>query len=142
MLGGGGPDSCGLDCAHLWTEYAEGCAAYLGTHQPGFQAFTALCETTVTSMAILEADGTLEEGGHDDYNFTATQGVVYQIWETPGITLRRTGLAIEAPHSHHILANRIDISKHGAGAHTIEWDAAETEAGVDVDVDRLGKWHP
>jgi hypothetical protein len=56
----------------------------------------------------------------------------------------RTSLAIEAPHSHHVLADRYDVSKHGAGGHRIEWDAPETEAGVDIKVGSLegeGDYH-
>ena len=56
----------------------------------------------------------------------------------------RTSLAIEAPNSHHVYADRVDESKHGAGEHHIEWDAPETEAGVDINVESLegeGDYH-
>ena len=39
--------------------------------------------------------------------------------EVPGDGLLRTDLAIEAPHSHHVLADRLDVSKRGAGVHRI-----------------------
>ena len=70
-------------------------------------------------MEVITADGYLDAGGHDDHTFRARQGLVYSIEEVPGDGLQRTDLAILAPHSHHVLADRIDVSKQGAGVHRI-----------------------
>eukprot|EP01052_Picozoa_sp_SAG31_P044676 SAG31_NODE_7878_length_1575_cov_2.176829_2_plen_87_part_00 len=70
-------------------------------------------------MVVITADAYLDSGGHDDYTFRAQQGVVYSVEDVPGDGLQRTDLAIEAPHSHHVLADRIDATKEGAGAHRI-----------------------
>ena len=89
--------------------------------------------------------------------------------EEPGEGLLRTDLAIEAPHSHHVLADRMDVTKRGAGVHRLEvlpgmhapiwhpvgalnslclllmqWDAPETESGIDLAVTALegsGTYH-
>ena len=70
-------------------------------------------------MVVITADGYLDSGAHDDYTFRARQGAVYSVEEVPGDGLLRTDLAIEAPHSHHVLADRMDVSKQGAGVHRI-----------------------
>jgi hypothetical protein len=135
---GVGPPECGVDCAHLWSGYASGCGTFLGRVYPGFEAFSGLCATTSGEMTVLEYDGHLDEGQSDDHDFTAQQELVYDIEEVPSTAgPARTSLAIEAPHSHHVLADRVDISRHGAGEHHIEWDAPETEAGVDINVESL-----
>jgi hypothetical protein len=96
-------------------------------------------------MLILEYDGHLDDGQSDDHDFTAEQDLVYSIEEVPSTTgPARTSLAIEAPYSHHVLADRVDESRHGAGAHHIEWDAPETESGVDIHIESLegsGDYH-
>ena len=70
-------------------------------------------------MVVITTDGYLDVGSHDDHTFRARQGLVYSVEEVPGDGLERTDLAIEAPHSHHVLADRIDVTKEGAGVHRI-----------------------
>eukprot|EP01052_Picozoa_sp_SAG31_P030127 SAG31_NODE_3063_length_4730_cov_6.014900_4_plen_91_part_00 len=70
-------------------------------------------------MVVITADGYLDSGAHDDHTFGARQGAVYSVEEVPRDGLLRTDLAIEAPHSHHVLADRIDVTKEGAGVHRI-----------------------
>ena len=70
-------------------------------------------------MVVKDEDGYLDTGNHDDHSFRARQGLVYSVEEVPGDGLQRTDLAIEAPHSHHVLADRIDVTKEGAGVHRI-----------------------
>ena len=70
-------------------------------------------------MIVKDEDGHLDAGSHDDHTFRARQGLVYSVEEVPGDGLQRTDLAIEAPHSHHVLADRIDVTKEGAGVHRI-----------------------
>ena len=72
------------------------------------------------------------------------QGLTYRINVVPGAGLGRTELELEAEGTHHILAERVDMTKEGAGAHTIEWNAPDHEAGLDIDVDALeghGRYH-
>ena len=62
----------------------------------------------------------------------------------PGDGLGRTELELEAEGTHNILAERVDVTKRGAGTHTIEWNAPEHEAGLDIDVNALegnGTYH-
>ena len=83
-------------------------------------------------------------GEHAEQTFDVEQGLVYSISSRPGAGLLRTALAIEAPHSNQLLADRVDESKHGAGAHHIEWDAPQTEDGVTIQVESLqgaGEFH-
>ena len=139
-----GPASCEYDCAHLWWPYSEECAGFLGRRHPYLASFTGLCLATHSTMTVVEADGNLDTGDHDDHTFRAQQGLVFSVTEVPGDGLQRTDLAIEAPHSHHVLADRIDVSKQGAGVHRIEWDAPETEAGMNIAVTALegrGPYH-
>ena len=70
-------------------------------------------------MVVITADGYLDSSAHDDHTFRAQQGAVYSVEEVPSDGLLRTDLAIEAPHSHHVLADRMDVSKQGAGVHRI-----------------------
>ena len=114
---GAGPAACGFDCAHTWSTYGVGCGTFLQRKHPGFGAFSALCDATVAQMTVLDYDGNLEEGEHTEQTFDVEQGLVYSIASRPGAGLLRTALAIEAPHSNQLLADRVDESKHGAGAH-------------------------
>eukprot|EP01052_Picozoa_sp_SAG31_P034900 SAG31_NODE_4139_length_3542_cov_14.665989_4_plen_105_part_00 len=82
-------------------------------------SFTELCSTTHDRMVVITANGYLDSGAHDDHTFHAQQGAVYSVEEVPSDGLLRTDLAIEAPHSHHVLADRMDVSKQGAGVHRI-----------------------
>eukprot|EP01052_Picozoa_sp_SAG31_P025049 SAG31_NODE_2171_length_6265_cov_3.765326_5_plen_89_part_00 len=62
----------------------------------------------------------------------------------PGSGLQRTALGILAEGTSHPLAERLDLTRTGAGSHTLEWNAPEHEAGVDIDVDALegaGEYH-
>ena len=52
-------------------------------------------------------------GEHAEQTFDVEQGLVYSIASRPGAGLLRTALAIEAPHSNQLLADRVDESKHG-----------------------------
>ena len=99
--------------------YSEECADFLQRQHPYLASFTELCFATHRGMEVISADGYLDAGGHDDHTFRARQGLVYSIEEVPGDGLQRTDLAIQAPHSHHVLADRIDVSKQGAGVHRI-----------------------
>ena len=130
---------CPYDCAHSWFLYSEECGEYLTAQHPGLAGFTAACESTHTSMAaIAPVDGHLEAGGEDHHLFSSEQGLVYEIEESPvespieGENLDRTELAVLAPGTHHVVADRLDLTKQGAGAHTIEWSASQTELGVDI----------
>ena len=72
------------------------------------------------------------------------QGLSYSIRAEPGGGLLRTELELEAEGTHNILAERVDVTKQGAGAHTIEWNAPEHEAGLAIDVNALegnGTYH-
>ena len=75
---------------------------------------------THESMVVKDEDGYVDAGAQDDHTFRAQQGLVYSVEEAPGEGLLRTDLAIETPHSHHVLANRLDVSKRGAGVHRLE----------------------
>ena len=67
----------------------------------------------------------------------------------PGSIVRsqlRTGLALETGHANHtlVLADRLDVSRHGAGAHHIEFEAPQTEEDAHLEVDAYagaGKYH-
>jgi hypothetical protein len=139
------PRTCGYDCAHLFFDFSEACAPFLAKNHPSLAGFTAACTTKHAAMAnVVSENPYLEAGGHYDKTFNVQQGLVYDIEEIPGEGLQRTGLAIEAPRSHHVLADRIDESKHGAGAHNIEWDAPQTKAAMEIHVDSLegsGSFH-
>ena len=130
---GAGPAACGFDCAHTWSTYGVGCGTFLQRKHPGFGAFSPLCDATVAQMTV----GELKEGEDAEQTFDVEQGLVYTIASTPSAGLLHTALAIEAPHSNQLLADRVDVSKHGAGAHHIEWDALETEGGITVQVESL-----
>ena len=71
-------------------------------------------------MVVKDEDGYVDAGAQDDHTFRAQQGLVYSVEEAPGEGLLRTDLAIETSHSHHVLANRLDVSKRGAGVHRLE----------------------
>ena len=132
-----GPTSCEYDCAHLWWPYSEECAGFLEQRHPYLASFTAHCLARHRTMVIMNEDGHLDAGGQNGHSFRASQGLVFSVVEEPGDGLRRTDLAIEAPHSHHVLAYRIDVSAQGAGVHRIEWDAPETKSGMNIAVTAL-----
>ena len=119
-------------------------------------------------MVVKDEDGYVDAGAQDDHAFRAQQGLVYSVEEEPGEGLLRTDLAIEMPYSHHVLADRMDVTKRGAGVHRLEvlpgmhapiwhpvgvlsaglfvmqWDAPETESGIDLAVTALegsGTYH-
>eukprot|EP01052_Picozoa_sp_SAG31_P009570 SAG31_NODE_505_length_14757_cov_20.172943_15_plen_1119_part_00 len=97
-------------------------------------------------MTIYNVDSTLIMNGHDDHYFDAQQGLVYQIEEVPGTGLERTAIGILAEGStgRHPLAERLDLTKTGAGTHTVEWNSPRHEAGMDIDVNALegaGDYH-
>jgi hypothetical protein len=144
LTSGFGADQCGYDCAHLWTPFALDCATFMGRVYPGFNKFTELCATKSSEMILFELDANLTEHGKFDKEFHATQELVYAIEMVPDSSAVRTSLAIEAPYSHHVLASRVDVSRHGAGEKHIEWDAPETESHVDINVQSLegsGNFH-
>eukprot|EP01051_Picozoa_sp_SAG22_P000238 SAG22_NODE_5_length_41775_cov_111.520971_1_plen_1241_part_00 len=136
---------CPYDCAHRWFLYSEECGEYLASRHPGLAAFTTVCASTHAAMAVISpVDGHLELGAEDEHFFSSQQGLVYEIEEVPGEGLQRSELAVEAPGTHHVLADRLDLTKQGAGPHTIEWYAAQTELGVDIAVAALegeGDYH-
>ena len=70
-------------------------------------------------MVVKDEDGYVDAGAQDDHTFRAQQGLVYSVEEEPGEGLQRTDLAIETP-SHHVLADRMDMTKRGAGVHRLE----------------------
>ena len=79
-----------------------------------------------------------------DNRLRCGQGLSYSIRAEPGGGLLRTELELEAEGTHNILAERVDVTKKGAGTHTIEWNAPEHEAGLDIDVNALegnGTYH-
>ena len=45
---------------------------------------------------------------------------------------RPARLQVEAPHSREVLADRVNMAKHGGGEHHLEWDATRTQAGVHI----------
>eukprot|EP01050_Picozoa_sp_SAG11_P017776 SAG11_NODE_2601_length_3182_cov_2.460590_4_plen_370_part_01 len=139
------PTDCPYDCSHRWFLYSEECGEYLTSRHPGLASFTAACTTTHAAMAVISpVDGHLEAGGEDEHFFSSRQGLVYEIEEIPGEGLLRSELAVKAPGTHHVLADRLDLTKQGAGPHTIEWNAAQSELGVDIAVAALegeGDYH-
>eukprot|EP01052_Picozoa_sp_SAG31_P028133 SAG31_NODE_2689_length_5243_cov_3.364697_2_plen_736_part_00 len=159
---------CPYDCAHRWFLYSEECSVYLTHRHPGLANFTAACATTHGAMAVIEpVDAHLAAGTQDQHFFSSEQGLVYEIQEVPGDGLQRTELAIIAPGTHHVLADRLDLTEvrvapwscaasgetgqrylthrlcslcgeqQGAGAHQIDWYAPQTELGVDIGVGAL-----
>ena len=142
--GGGGPEICGYDCTEIWYEYSEDCSDFLVRNYAGLAGFTARCGVTHESALIYNVDGTLESNGHDNHFFTADQGVVYDVLMVPGGNLLRTELALEAEGTHHPMAERVDVTQQGAGAHSFEWDAPEHLAGLNIKVEALegrGDYH-
>ena len=139
-----GPAECGYDCAVTWYDYSNSCASFLARTQPGLAEFTRLCTERHNDMTIYDVDGTLAAGGHDDHFFTTGQGLVYGIDEKPSAPLVRSELALEAEGTSHPMAERTDVTKQGAGTHTLEWDAPEHMAGLNIKVEALqgqGDYH-
>eukprot|EP01051_Picozoa_sp_SAG22_P005321 SAG22_NODE_312_length_12614_cov_4.783540_9_plen_2027_part_00 len=136
---------CPYDCAHRWFLYSEECGEHLTSRHPGLAAFSAACTSTHAAMAVISpVDGHLAAGAEDEHFFSSQQGLMYEIEEVPGPGLQRSELAVEAPGTHHVLADRLDLTKQGAGPHTIEWYAAQSELGVDIAVAALegeGDYH-
>ena len=144
LAAGTGPAQCGYDCAETWHDYANSCASFLGRAHPGLADFTRRCTETHAEMTIYDVDGTLAAGGHDDHFFTAGQGLVYGIEEEPSVALVRSELALEAEGTNHPMAERVDMTKQGAGTHSFEWDAPEHQAGLNLRVTALqgrGDYH-
>ena len=140
---GTGPDQCGYDCAETWHDYATSCASFLSRTHPGLADFTRRCKERHDEMVIYNVDGTLAAGGHDDHFFTAGQGLVIDIEEKPSVSLVRSELALEAEGNHPV-AERYDVTKQGAGTHSLEWDAPEHMSGLDIKVEALegnGTYH-
>eukprot|EP01052_Picozoa_sp_SAG31_P025792 SAG31_NODE_2285_length_6011_cov_5.276556_5_plen_164_part_00 len=127
------PRACPYDCAHRWFLYSEECAEFLASRHAGLAAFTDVCAETYAGMTVIDpVDRYLEEGQEDSHFFSSQQGLVYEIEEVPNDGLQRTELAVKAPGTHHVLADRLDLMRQGAGPHTIEWYSPRSELGVDV----------
>lgn len=104
--------ACPYDCAHRWFLYSEECSVYLARRHPGLADFTAACTTTHTGMAVIQpVDAHLAAGTQDQHFFSSEQGLVYEIEEVPGDGLQRTELAVIAPGTHHVLADRLDVNE-------------------------------
>ena len=77
----------------------------------------------------------------EEHPVAAQQGIVYDFTQTPGDGLGRSELSITADQD--LLADRLDLSKQGAEAKHIEWDASDSEI-VEIGVTALeghGSYH-
>ena len=143
LAAGTGPTECEYDCAETWFDFSERCASFLSRTHPGLADFTRRCVGTHDEMTIYNVDGTLAAGGHDDHFFSAGQGLVFSIDEEPSVSLVRSELALEAEGNHPV-AERYDVTKQGAGTHSLEWDSPEHMSGLNIKVEALegnGTYH-
>ena len=57
--------------------------------------------------------------------------------QVPGEGLERTEVSINAPGTHHVVADRLDVTKRSAGVNRFEWGAPESKLGMDIAVHAL-----
>eukprot|EP01043_Picozoa_sp_COSAG02_P002436 COSAG02_NODE_56_length_43700_cov_33.650765_7_plen_1205_part_00 len=140
-IDGAPPSRCEYDCAHIWWEYSQDCQEYLNNAFPGtFTDFTAQCDRTHARMLVKSEHGTVQSGGPAwTTTFAAERDVEYKVEMVPMDTdvLKRSGLQVIAPHTHHVMASRFDSSTHGVGRKVLQWVATQNEAGVKISVEAL-----
>ena len=120
------PAECGVDCAHSFFAYAEDCGHFLTQTHPGLAGFTGQCAAMHSEMEVLSLDDHLEEGQTHEHGFDGEQGLIYDVVEELGTGIDRSELSVRAAGTHHVLADRLDVSKQGAGEKFIEYDSVQS----------------